>query len=529
MIIKKLAMDDERFVDIEFNNAINIIHGDTDVGKTLVFKMIEYIFGSQESLDKKAMKSSFPNATEIVCVVENEGEEYVFKRSLYSVNIDVYLGDEKIKSYTDMKSYGDFIFSLFGFNSDVQLITSETSLKSSTLTLREYTKFLFFAESRLTEERSFIEVLGPTTRTKYLNLFSYLISGISLNADKLSLKTAKEEVRPKKTGIIRYLKEYQTAHENGLKENDNQKDNAYSSAEEQRQKVDRLFQEKEQTRKTVLALESEIFKLESMLDFYNDQMNEQALASELLAYLDKYQMICEGCGKKYEKYIEVEASDVKSHDDLSMVISSKKTILENTYSALARLNEQYDEAIEKLQEKEKEISILNKDFGYESISKMIEVLDEDLSTDNIEIDEIESNKQITNKIDEISLMIKNELIKTGLYVNPDVYFDYHYKVLDFVVDKKKRFIIGKGLRTLITTLLLLKMCEISKKEVGFIGFIMIDSLWTTLHFKEKDKKDRAISKIIAYMKQTGMQIILIDNEIPSHLVKDTEIKKINVK
>lgn len=528
MIIKKLTMDDERFNDIEFNSTINIIHGNTDAGKTLVFKMIEYVFGSENSLDEKAMRTSFPNATEIDCIVENDGTEYLFKRSLYSLNIDVYSRDKKLKSYTDMKSFGDFIFSLFGFNSDIQLITNKKSLASSTLTLREYTKFLFFAESRLTDERSFVELMGPAAKTKYLNLFSYLISGVSLNADKLSLKTAKEEIRAKKPGIIRYLKEFQAAKANSLKENDEQKDKVYSSVETQRQKVDALFHQKDQKKKAILALESEIFKLDSMMDFYNYQIDECVLATEFLSYMDKYQIVCSKCGEKHEKYIEIDEKNVKSHDDLSAVISSKKTILRNAYQELESLNLQYDKAIEELKEKEKGISILNKDFGFESITKMIETLENDLSTNNIETDETSSNKQITAKIDEISLMIQEELIKTGLYINPEVYFDYNYKVLDFVINNKKRFIIGKGLRTLITTLLLLKMCEISKEEVGFIGFAMIDSLWTTLHFDEQEKKDKAINAIVAYMKKTGMQIILIDNEVPSYIDKDDEIKKINI-
>ena len=528
MIIKKLSLDDSKFTDIEFNDHITIIHGDTDAGKTLIFRMIEQVFGAENALDETAMKSRYPDATALSCTVESGGSEYIFKRYIYSTTTEVYKDGEFFNKYPNLSQFGEFVFSLFSFDHTTKLITNK-SLASSSLTLREYTKFLFFSESRLTDEKSFVELQGPGFKRKYLNLFSYLISGISPNADKLSLKSAKDEIKGKKSSIIKYLQEYQTSNSERLLESDNEQNALFSRIEEHRSKVICLENKKKSVESQILSLESELFKLNSMLAYYDEKKTSIELATELLSYLNKYQIICKECGAKHEHSLDVEWGIIREHDALMQVIISKQQLLQKKKNELDEISSKHALAFAELETMETDLANAKKEPGYASISKMIDDLDRDLSTSSISIVELNQISKITERIDDICEEIRQQLIKAGLNKNPAVEFDYDYKVLDFLVDKVKRNVIGKGKRALITTVLLLKTCDISRSDVGFIGFAMIDSLWTTLFFKDQQKRNKAIKSVLNYMEELGIQIILIDNEIPNSITETENIKIIGIK
>lgn len=527
MIIKKLSLDDSRFTDIEFNDHITIIHGDTDAGKTLIFRMIEQVFGAEKALDETAMRSRYPDATTLSCTVESGGSEYIFKRHIYSTTTEIYKEGEFFDKYTNLSQFGEFVFSLFSFDHTTKLITNK-SLASSSLTLREYTQFLFFSESRLTDEKSFVELKGPNSKTRYINLFSYLISGISPNADKLSLKSAKDEIKGKRSSIIKYLQEYQTCNSDRLLRYDDYQKVLFSSIEEQRSKVRCLENKKKSIELQIVSLESELFKLNSMLAYYAEEKTSVDLANELLSYLNKYQIICKECGAKHDHFIDVEWGIVREHNALIDVITSKQQMLQNKRNELDEISNKYVIALAELEKMENDLANAKKEPGYASISKMIDDLDQDLSTSSITTVELNQIPEITKRINDICEEIKQQLIKSGLNKNPSVEFDYNYKVLDFLVDKIKRNIIGKGARALITTVLLLKICDISRNGVGFIGFAMIDSLWTTLFFKDRQKQDKAIKSIINYIEELGIQIILIDNKIPNSIVEKENIKIIGI-
>lgn len=527
MIIKKLSLDDSNFTDVEFNDHITIIHGDTDAGKTLIFRMIEQVFGAENALDETAMKCRYPDATALSCTIESGGCEYIFKRHIYSTTTEVYKDGKFFDKYTNLNQFGEFVFSLFSFDHTTKLITNK-SLDSSSLTLREYTKFLFFSESRLTDEKSFVELQGPGSKRKYLNLFSYLISGISPNADKLSLKSAKDEIKGKKSSIIKYLQEYQTSNSERLLEFEDEQNTLFSRIEEHRNKVRCLENKKKSLESQILALESELFKLNSMLAYYEEEKTSIELATELLSYLNKYQIICKDCGAKHECSLDVEWGITREHDALMQVVMSKQQMLQHKKNELDEISSKHALALTELKTMETDLANANKEPGYTAISKMIDDLDRDLSTSSISVLELNQISKITSRIDDICEEIRQQLIKAGLNKNSVVEFDYNYKVLDFLVDKIKRNVIGKGKRALITTVLLLKICDISRSGVGFIGFAMIDSLWTTLFFKDQQKQNKAIKSVLSYIEELGIQTILIDNKIPDSITETKNVKIIGI-
>ena len=79
---------------------------------------------------------------------------------------------------------------------------------------------MFFSESRLVEEHSFLCISGPTMITKYKHLFGYLVSGEQINADKLESRTIKDKVKNSRSDIVKYLTNYKTTNLQSFNKND---------------------------------------------------------------------------------------------------------------------------------------------------------------------------------------------------------------------------------------------------------------------------------------------------------------------
>lgn len=530
MIIKKLKFDgNDNFPILTFNDGVNIIIGDTNVGKSLIYSVIETVFGAEDKLDLLAMKKNYPSATKIECTIENNHNIYIIERYIYEKKVNIFNNGICVFSSDDLIKYGNYIFSLFNFKSDVQLIKG-TNLDASLLTLREYCVFMFFSESRLVEEHSFLCINGPTMITKYKHLFGYLVSGEQINADKLESRTIKDKVKNSRSDIVKYLTNYKTTNLQSFNKNDVEENDLLEEIKKIESCINEIKNVIENNKSNIKSNENELFKYTSILEYYEQENLNNNLALEFSNYLKKYKFVCKHCGTEYQNELLI-GEDIKNFDTEKIA-----NIIKNTKRNIDVLKEETLTLNEKLLELEKNLLCerkkLEEFYNNKIISKaydtIIKNVDVDLKENKIVLTKLEDIEKVRNSIDLICDEIKKELTIAGLFDNPVVTFDYSHRVFDFLIDSERRTIIGKGDRTFITIIFLIKLCLISMKKVGFIGFSIIDSPWTNLKFKNKSKETQAISTIINYVKKSKFQTILFDNEIPDFVKIDNDVKVIEI-
>lgn len=534
MIIKSLELEDSyKFKKIEFGSKINLIYGDSDSGKTFIYKLIETVFGSEHAIDRKTIKKDYPKAKAIICKIENKNIEYIIRRNLYSTNTIIKSINET-KEFNNLTEFGNYIFNLFSFITNVKLIKNK-SLDFSRLTLREYAKFLFFSETRISEDKSFLLIDSYTSKTKYLNLFGYLLSGLSLNSDKLQFKTVKDDIKEKKCSILKYIKQLESISDKTINDEQNLKNISQLKKEIKlmQDEIDLCKKDSEKISNNITAIENEKFKLISLRDYYESENYDSILAAEFSDYLDSYRLLCPNCGNEVSITKTKDFFEIDSQTDLVDL----KRIIEKIDEEYITNNTNLKNSKKKLDELECKINsanntlteIIEKNMYKKFYSQMYQEVNVDLSKTDFKILKIENSVEIKEKIDELALLIKKQLEKSELFgTDVTVSFDYDYKVFDFIINGQKRTVFGKGKRSYITTIFLLSLCKISTQTVGFIGFALIDSLYTSLIFEDISKKEFAFKTILDYMKELDFQIILVDNDKLNENYEKYDIKILKI-
>ena len=166
---------------INFTEGLNIIEGASDTGKSLVWKSINYCFGSKDQ--PFPLKFGYDKLT--LELVTNTGENILIQRQLDSTKVDITTslgfdtGTYPLTSGKSSKkeSLNDVLLAGLGIN-DKQQIIKNSQFARQQLTWRTFLPLFFISSDNISSEnRSAILPVQNTRKTAFLSSLLYLLTG----------------------------------------------------------------------------------------------------------------------------------------------------------------------------------------------------------------------------------------------------------------------------------------------------------------------------------------------------------------
>lgn len=524
MKINYIKLQAEKDYNFLFNSNLTIISDYSGKGKTLLFKLIEYVLGSKGThIELDEARKAFPGLIAIEMSIEKDKKEYVFNKTFENNKEIVYCEQKKMEG-----KYNDILNKIINYN-PVKVIKSNSEMELTTFTLREYIKTLFFNEARLTSDSPLVSE-NFTERTKIKNFYKYLVTGISI--DEKIILDAKMDVELEnqvKTSLNVLKKEL----EQPTSEDKKRYKNLKTKIQNQSVEIDK---ESEKIRDLNLQKNEKLINIErliSLQQLFESQIEDIVSAKQFEHFLKDYTIDCE-CGRKINlikcgfyddeyKRVKIQLSDVanqikKGKKEVDLISLKVAGALENL------------EGIKKEKEKsETEFSELTKNIeDYDLYVRLTNLFD----IKNKKRGRVEELKKEQEQLDiffkqEIETICKNATLRLKKWE-----FEKYYNVsfdaekFDFRYDGTLRYLLSKGYRNICTCAVLI---EILLKSISLgintLNAIVIDSFWSHLYIEGKTTQD-VINPIVKDLETLPIQVIVLENNKPSIYTEKTSLLKI---
>lgn len=181
---------------VEFSQNLSIIYGASNTGKTYIFKIINYLFGSSK-LDVK----SNTGYTIFSMTISFDNKDIIFSRKLNSSRIDVVSYHHLIKSgtySTDLESdypINKVYLSLLGINEDFR-VPFNKNCEMKRFTFRSFLHLLMINETQIERPTSIILPKETTLKTYFLSELLFILNEQDFSCydpeEKDSIKRAKK-------------------------------------------------------------------------------------------------------------------------------------------------------------------------------------------------------------------------------------------------------------------------------------------------------------------------------------------------
>ena len=188
--ITKIELKADSEIIIEPIETTTLITGFSGKGKTLLFKLIKFALGETESIDLDESKRQFPGLERIQLTFSNG---YIFARELKDAFFaEIKFNDSDEFIIQDKKAYRKQIGALFG-HEDIKVLRKGNPPSTISFTLSEYLNTLFFDESKLTDNKTLIEVEGRANEVKLTNYYKYFLTGKLLDKSLIASAHTEQE------------------------------------------------------------------------------------------------------------------------------------------------------------------------------------------------------------------------------------------------------------------------------------------------------------------------------------------------
>lgn len=181
---------------VEFSQNLSIIYGASNTGKTYIFKIINYLFGSS----KLNVKSN-TGYTIFFMTISFDNKDIIFSRNLNSSRIDVVSYHHLIKSgtySTDLESdypINKVYLSLLGINEDFR-VPFNKNCEMKRFTFRSFLHLLMINETQIERPTSIILPKETTLKTYFLSELLFILNEQDFSCydpeEKDSIKRAKK-------------------------------------------------------------------------------------------------------------------------------------------------------------------------------------------------------------------------------------------------------------------------------------------------------------------------------------------------
>lgn len=514
--ITKIEIIAEQPICFEPSNKATLITGFSGKGKTLMFKLIEYALGENKKIDIEEAKRHFSGLNAVQLTFSNGQVFYRALNKTFDGKIKESLQTDFISK--DAKTYKKAVGALFGHEDIKVLKNGKTKLQETTFTVSEYLNTLFFDESRITEEKSFIEEEGYSGITKLKNYYKYFITGKIIDNNVISdaKEEQKEAVIEKK--VVSYLGKQVTKPLTEIAKKKKKYEEQLKSYNEKLQHVSDQINDRKKQIECHLINKN---KLCALSDLYKNQLSEIETALLLDDFMKESEIKCQSCGQSILwqpiddmqdeiKNLHGLIGDIQNtlhsideqvqslNDNLESLIKQKDTIKEHitqTNDAILGINAQIEDYL--AYEKLKSIIKTKKSSSESAIQQLVE------TTKEIED---EFSTQIKVMCDSIS----NRLEKWKVLTKKDVDFDFDK--FDFKFNGTIRGHVAKGYRGFCTVAMIIELIKhMQAVGVPCFNFILIDTVWKVALF-ETENINEVVSAFLQDVAQCGIQIIVFENE-----------------
>lgn len=570
---------------IDFGSRLTIITGGSDSGKTYLYNLIRYLFGS-EKLENAGI---------------NEAKGYDFASIEFSINEDLYSLERGLHDNSDYKlysggistissstfiqtivktpssknSFNSIFYSKLGFNKAQVRINNNGGVQK--FNLGNILNFFCIDEIRILTSKSLLLSEQYADQIKSKSEFKFLLTqrDDAFIGEEKPNKKAKVFLKKQVQELIDELSsDFIYPELNFLLVNE-ELQKIETEIEHTAYKVDNFLEDYESKVNLINEIKNEISTLHkresylSMLvdrftmlkDCYISDLQRVNSISQATFFLENFgEELCDNCGHTINKPSEIDYEEyyascmaesekinvqltgllksIKSNED--ELVSIEQSIRESQFLLDSELVE-YEhlhnidiknsrKIIEELYERKE---ALLSDYSKHKIINALESKGDEVDNDVYTVDDFDVLK--TNEISELLNQLSFVLNSIKFDGRNDNTVKFDEDTYDFIINDKKRSLFGKGSRAVIYACFVISLADVlAMKENPQAGFVLLDSPLVTHFDKKREIKKNEVNPLTltdafySYLISTAssVQVILIENKGPSFTVQNDDAIKL---
>lgn len=556
---------------IKLSDGVNIIYGPSNTGKTYIVKCIDYMFGSErEPID---ISTGYQY---IKIIVRTQCGTITMSRKIGENKIEVSSNDNNVQSgkYATKASRTNYDktinyvwLSLIGID-DLHLVISNENCKRQILSWRTFSHMFMLTETKIISECSVILSGRDTSNTAVIASLIFLLSGQDFA--ETETKDTKKIKEAKKNAVKAYINKelFRLSERNEellaqLKEKPNidiavEIEKVMAEISTNEKQINNSIEENQIILAQLYEKNESLSECNILLNRYDELTTQYGADLKRLNFIvdgeanlnGSFSTHCPFCDgevvvKKNQNYIDAAKSDykkiklqAKDLESASKELSSEKFSLEQEIDTLMAKKKSTEELIEK--KLKPQVSILKEKLSAykEAIEcqKEMDILKKLSEQKTADMIENETNQESELKfkvkehldysfIDELSNGIKSFLENCNYDNLFSVIFDK--ADMDIVINGKKKSSNGKGYNAYFNSVVAIVLSRHMESKAKYApGFLVLDSPILSLKEKETKKPSETMRNTLfenIVDNQKGIQIIVVENEIPDIDYKDVNI------
>ncbi|CUP73522.1 hypothetical protein [Clostridium baratii] len=565
--LNELIIDGEKHSNIRFTNGLNVIHGTTNTGKSLILDLISYCMGSD-------IKSNFDDITELDkyhtshLIITINKLKYKISRSLIEDTNKIIVYDYFNDKYTilyaksNKNTFSNYLLTLLNLDNkhvrtpkkienltlhylkEVALISEEKIIRKTpspflsgqnNMINKEKSAIQFFLSNQtIVSQKQVDSTESKSSLSSQKDLLSYLINEQENKLNEIK-KTFNINTLKELENKLTPLTEIAHANENFIKSLENEKqDNIdkYNSLIDERAYIQQLIN----TLINSLSLfESDIKRLEYLVEGSNKLNNLLDCECPLCKHklnIDEFEPLSDIYYKEYNEIILKKEECIKLLEIKTSELENINSKIDDLESSLQEISQKQNILIQDLDDYTQNLQELN---NMKIVQSTINEIEDSNNTLNLKLQEIiekisnytppaKYNFDLTNDLVEKYLPFIKSLLKGFNFEDEfgkinDI--NFNNKNYDLVINNKIRAANGKGVRALISSAMIIGFMQyLVEINHPHLGFVILDSPLLSLKERDKTSNDELLSQSIhdsffTYLsKLTNHQIIILENEIP---------------
>lgn len=559
--IKQLSVFTKNHIKSEINlkYGLNIIHGESNTGKSLIVDCINYMYGAKDHrFDHKL------NIEKIQMIISVNGKEIELTRYIDSKKIEVLSNYTPIKSNTyPIQKSGSIWLNLMGINEEVSIVKASNGSGQS-LTFRTFCRLFLIDEVRVISTNSLLSSKVPSNSEIDIPTLSALIflatgNNFSANKNLKNKKTRNERTDAVQTFVDRSIDRLKTKNTDELSNiyqyTPKELELMISSTIADIASTEGILEENNkkcnELSNLILNVENEIYENKlifnrnsSLASQYSSDIERLIFIAEGDFHSKDFQILdrcpfCNGILTKEQhescikaaidelENIQSQIKDLESLQesiklDLEELSEKKKQLIEERKKIEITINRTLLPKIENLNNLLRDYTLtLNRYKAKEMIDNFTDILINELNITKYE--ESETAKiDIKQKFnDTFANKLNTEVEKLLKACNYQNYLSSRFdrKDFDIIVNNHIKKSQGKGFRAYLNTIMSIAIRNCLQEYNLYVPEVLvIDS--PILSLKEKDDKEQISETmkvgLFNYLleHQSNGQVIIIENEIP---------------
>lgn len=567
----------EAVSEVDFEMGLNIIHGESNTGKSLILQSIQHVFGKDNSVRFRDI-AELKKYNQIHLDISIGEDEYTISRSVLGTSEDILVRKKgestaehcrPINSTTKNRTISECILSLL--TEGKYKLRKNGNGKLVNFTLNKLMLVSMIDEAKIIHQSQSPFMSGQNiTKTEEQSAFKLYIEGKD-DSDCIEIE-AKQTVKAKLDGSIsslqilrkEVLEEIKSIDEmSEIDEEAENKEKSLAILIDELDEINNQIKEfhikgRELEKSTIELKTKRLFSEEIVLRFELYRSNLD-IDEERLRFVDEGNFImnqlpdssCPVCGQSlselserdvfYQDYqIEAYKSELlkvrKNSEEVKASINHHREVIKSVNQQLVEISAQ----LESIQDEIEWLQIEEREPVVETIETLKETIEAVAKLEGKKEFLIKIKENLSGYIEEQSKPTQKSKYTYNLSADMKINYldilvdnlenwhyqrivesDLHNDSLDISIDDKLRISNGKGHRAILAAAMVVSLMEYcNNADTLHLGFVILDSPLLSLKERKTGKNNEIISDQIAKLflsdlaKKTGIQTIILENKEP---------------